>query len=171
MDRTLPLFAIGLIFGGGIGFTIAAAGGITLDGHDHGDPAHHGAHHAAAPAGSETGHHGAHHMPFVVPAGTVPPFLDVTLHPDPLGGWNVQAEVSGFRYAPERSGIGASADEGHAHLYVNGVKVARMYGPWMHLASVPDGEVTITVGLYTNDHRPLHVGADPVQVSVAVPTE
>ena len=42
MDRSLALFAIGLVFGGGIGFAIAASNGVTFDGHDHGDPAAHG---------------------------------------------------------------------------------------------------------------------------------
>ena len=42
MNRTLALFAIGLIFGGGIGFALAAGNGITFDGHDHGDAAQHG---------------------------------------------------------------------------------------------------------------------------------
>jgi len=35
MNTGIPLLAVGLVFGGGIGFTIAAANGITLDGHDH----------------------------------------------------------------------------------------------------------------------------------------
>ena len=41
MNVALPLFGIGLLFGGGIGFAIAAGNGITFDGHDHADPAHH----------------------------------------------------------------------------------------------------------------------------------
>ena len=41
MDRTIAMLCIGLIFGGGIGFTIAAGNGITFDGHDHADPSHH----------------------------------------------------------------------------------------------------------------------------------
>jgi hypothetical protein len=53
MDRSIPMLLIGLVFGGGIGFTVAASNGITLDGHDHGDPGQHGhgssvAHAAAA---------------------------------------------------------------------------------------------------------------------------
>ena len=50
MDRSLWLLVIGLVFGSGIGFVIAAGNGITLDGHDHNDPAQHG----------EAGGHSAH---------------------------------------------------------------------------------------------------------------
>jgi len=35
MDRRLSMLLIGLLFGGGIGFTIAAGNGVTFDGHDH----------------------------------------------------------------------------------------------------------------------------------------
>lgn len=35
MDRSIAMLIIGLIFGGGLGFVIAAANGITLNGHDH----------------------------------------------------------------------------------------------------------------------------------------
>ena len=35
MNRQLALFAIGLLFGGIIGFLIAAGNGITISGHDH----------------------------------------------------------------------------------------------------------------------------------------
>ena len=35
MDRSIAMLLIGLIFGFGLGFVVAAANGITLDGHDH----------------------------------------------------------------------------------------------------------------------------------------
>lgn len=39
MDRSIAMLIIGLIFGGGLGFVVAAANGITLNGHDHGSEA------------------------------------------------------------------------------------------------------------------------------------
>ena len=50
MARSLALFAIGLVFGGGAGFVLAAANGVTFDGHDHADPNQHGGSHAEAMA-------------------------------------------------------------------------------------------------------------------------
>ena len=41
MNRTLGMFVIGLVFGGGIGFTIAASTNSAFEPHDHGNPAHH----------------------------------------------------------------------------------------------------------------------------------
>lgn len=42
MDRSIAMLLIGLVFGFGLGFVVAAANGITLDGHDH--SADHGGH-------------------------------------------------------------------------------------------------------------------------------
>ena len=49
MDRSLALLGIGLVFGGGIGFLVAATNGVTLDGHehDHGRMPTHGDYHPA----------------------------------------------------------------------------------------------------------------------------
>lgn len=35
MNRAVAMLLIGLIFGVGIGFIIAAGAGVTMDGHDH----------------------------------------------------------------------------------------------------------------------------------------
>lgn len=52
--------------------------------------------------------------------------------------------------------------EGHAHVYVNGAKIGRLYGPWLHLPNLPKGEVTVEVTLNANDHRPLAVNGAPI---------
>ena len=60
------------------------------------------------------------------------------------------------------------AGEGHAHVYVNGTKIARLYGTWMHIGSLPPGDVEVRVALSSNDHKALAVNGQPVQVAVAV---
>ena len=42
---------------------------------------------------------------------------------------------------------------GHAHVYINGVKLGRLYGHWMHLTGLKAGEHTIKVTLNSNDHQ------------------
>jgi len=41
MQRSLSLLFIGLFFGAGLGFLVAASYGVTLDGHDHAAPHDH----------------------------------------------------------------------------------------------------------------------------------
>ena len=143
MDRGILLFLIGLIFGGGAGFLLATSQEVTLEGHghDHGDPAQHSA---------ASHQHGA---PLVIAAGETTLALDV--QPDPMGGWNLHIQTGGFRFAPEHASGPHVPGEGHAHVYANGEKIARAYGPWMHIAELPAGRVEISVTLNTNDHRPL----------------
>lgn len=160
MDRTLPLFAIGLVFGGGIGFAIAAGNGITFDGHDHEDPAHHGAaEHAMA-------HDAALDL---APDGA--PSVEVMVTPDPMAGYNLHVMTQNFAFSPQNASTEHVAGEGHAHVYVNGVKLGRLYANWMHIDSLPKGTVTIDVTLNSNDHRPLAVDGAMISARTALNVE
>jgi len=44
--------------------------------------------------------------------------------------------------------------------------IARIYGVWMHIASLPEGAV-VEVTLNANDHRQLAVGDQPIKASFA----
>ncbi len=167
MDRSIPLLVIGLVFGGGIGFMVAAANGVTLDGHDHGSHAGDGSTHAAA------GHkgHGSHEEILSLPAGAGAPTLDVAVSRDPETGWNLHVRTTGFRFAPQNAGKAHVPGEGHAHVYVNGEKIARLYGPWMHIASFPGETARIDVTLNANDHRALAIGDRPLKASTTIGTQ
>ncbi|MEQ6203068.1 hypothetical protein ABMC88_08415 [Sulfitobacter sp. HNIBRBA2951] len=160
--RTLMLFVIGLTFGAAGGFVVAAANGITFDGHDHSDPAHH--------MGEDHGgldHAMMHNTPFEVDAATAPT-LDVAVTADPMAGYNLHVMTDGFTFSPTNASLGHVAGEGHAHVYINGEKLGRLYGAWMHLDALPKGEVEITVTLNTNDHRPLSAGGTPIAATTTV---
>ena len=171
MDRTLGMLVIGLFFGGGIGFVTAASQGITLDGHDH--SAHGGSslsQHTEAKSGGGQ-EHGMHlGKPVSVPPGPGAPTLKITVHRDPEAGWNLHVMTTAFRFAPENASKAHVAGEGHAHVYVNGAKVSRLYGPWLHLGKLPAGKAEVKVTLNTNDHRPLEVGDIPLTASKTVIT-
>lgn len=149
MDRSLPLFVIGLILGGGLGFAIAAASGFTFDDHDHSNPAHH--------RGANTDHGGmGHHGPINL-SGPDAPQVSISVTADPFSGFNLHVMLRNFTFAPAQAGRANVDGVGHAHLYINGVKHSRVYGPWVHLDDLPKGAVQIEVSLNANDHRPLAV--------------
>lgn len=166
MDRSLALLAIGLIFGGGIGFVVAAANGVTLDGHDHVETGTHDGHGGATMTDDDG--HGSHDMPLPLPADGNAPKLDIAVLKDPMSGWNLHVTTENFRFAPEHASLAHSAGEGHAHVYVNGTKIARLYGPWMHIASLPEDGATVEVTLNSNDHRTLAVGDVPISATASV---
>jgi len=158
MNRALGLFAIGLVFGGGIGFTLAASNGITFDGHDHGDAA---THDGIAVGHSDGTHDMAHATAIEVPP-TDAPEVTVDLIRDPMEGYNLQVRTRNFAFTPKAAGLGDVPGEGHAHVYVNGEKLGRLYGEWMHIARLPQGEVIVSVTLNSNTHGPLAVGGTPI---------
>jgi len=171
MERSLALFVIGLIFGGGIGFVTAAGYGVTLDGHDHSDPAAHQAH--AVTTDSHDGHSGHkmtghnHEEMVSVAAGPYAPALTISVTPDPASGYNLHLVTENFTFAPEHASQEHVPGEGHAHVYVNGDKIGRLYASWMHLSSLPENaEVEVT--LNTNDHRMLAVDNKPLKASITV---
>ncbi len=101
-------------------------------------------------------HDHAHADPTAHPHGTTeaPAGMTVSLdvRPDPMSGYNVHIVTTGFTWAPERASLAHIAGEGHAHLYVDGEKVARVYGPWHHLERLPAGDAEVRVTLNTNTH-------------------
>ena len=83
------------------------------------------------------------------------------------------AEFKGLRTVfdeSERSGGDHVAGEGHAHVYVDGEKIARLYGPWLHIPSLSPGAV-VEVTLNANDHRPLAIGSGRIADRVGVPRD
>ena len=157
MRKPFALLLIGLFFGAGLGFLLAAANGITLDGHDHGSD-----HHA------KTDHGHDHGKMIVLPEGDTAPTMKIALHPDAVAGWNLEVITTNFSFAPQNVNQVPIVGEGHAHVYVNGEKLARIYAPWMHIGSLPAGQTTVTVSLNANDHSPLSVGDKPLSADVTI---
>ncbi len=171
--RTFVLFLIGLTFGAASGFVLAAGNGITFDGHDHADAAQHGGmvgtDHATVGHGNMD-HAMMHDLPLEMDA-TVAPSLDIMVMKDPMSGYNLHVMVGNFSFAPKSASLAHVDGKGHAHVYANGVKLGRLYGPWMHLDSLPKGDVKIEVTLNTNDHRPLTVDGTPIAAKTTVTVE
>ncbi|MCX5608803.1 cupredoxin domain-containing protein [Streptomyces sp. NBC_00047] len=107
---------------------------------------------------------GSGHRLREVPAEGAPE-VRLTARPDSEDGWNLQLAVKNFRFTPDSAGGAALPGAGHAHLELDGRKLARLYGPWFHLpaAQVPEGAHTLTVRLYADDHTAWAVSGKPVE--------
>lgn len=103
----------------------------------------------------------------IVAAG--PMAVDFRLEADPLGGANLfVTEVSGFVFAPERGGGEHVDGEGHAHVYVNGVKAGRLYGAAFHLGAMAEGLNEVRVSLNANSHVPYIWDGLPVEAAASI---
>jgi len=111
----------------------------------------------------------AHDKALVLPAGPSAPSVSASIAKDPVGGWNLHVTATNFRFAPEHASGEHVAGEGHGHIYVNGKKIARLYGAWFHIGSLPTGGADIRVTLNANDHREIMVGGKAVEARLTVP--
>ena len=82
------------------------------------------------------------------------------------GGYNLQIQTSNFTFTPRNIDMAPVAGEGHAHLYVDGVKLARLYGEWHHLPTLPPDAEALTVSLYANNHQGFAVDGQIISASV-----
>lgn len=138
--------------------------------HSHGGNASAGAGHDGHAGHAMDGMHD-HTSLLSLPAGPTAPTLETEIAPDPMSGWNLRIETSNFRFSPENASGPHQPGEGHAHVYINGHKLARVYGPWFHLDALPKGETEVTVTLNSNDHRTLAVEDRPLRVTQTVTVE
>lgn len=83
-------------------------------------------------------------------------------------GWNLRATLQNFALAPQNASTAHVAGEGHMHLYVDGTKVARIYGEWFHLPALPEGEHEIRLELNANDHSLFVVDGEPVAATTTI---
>ena len=175
MDRGLFLWLLGLVTGGGVGFFIASAYGVSLEpasaSVDH--SAHRSAQRSAAPVMDHSAHLGLDSgegalVPLVIEPGEGAPSLIAHLTKDPVDGHNLRIDLENFTFSPEGAGYDDVPGEGHAHVYADGVKVARIYSTWSHL-DLPTGARLLHVALYTNSHRTIMIGPRAASVTLAIP--
>ena len=95
----------------------------------------------------------------------------LNVHPDNVSGFNVQIVPTGFAFAPENVNTTHVPGEGHAHLYVDGVKLRRVYGPWAHVEGLSSGMHEISVTLNANTHEEYAVDGQPITAAATVHVE
>lgn len=108
------------------------------------------------------------HQMMAIPEGQPVPAVKLIVHEDLMQGWNLELQVENFQFAPEHIDQPSIPTEGHAHLYVNGKKIARLYGNWYHLPELPPGMNEVTVSLNANGHEILTFNGQAIQDTVTI---
>ena len=90
-------------------------------------------------------------------------FLEVI--PDKKSGWNLKVETEDFKFAPENASSDHVPGEGHAHIYVDGEKLTRLYSENYYLGEFDEGQHEIRVTLNTNDHKDYQVDGKLVELT------
>jgi hypothetical protein len=97
---------------------------------------------------------------------TVAPKASLELQKDPTGGFNVHVVTSNFVWRPEQASKQHVFGEGHAHVYLDGRKIMRIYSEWFHLNtyqfSTRAGEQLLSIEFVGNDHAPYTIQGNPI---------
>ena len=67
--------------------------------------------------------------------------------------WRVQLALSNFNLVKVDDGAAHVPGEGHGHLYVNGLKMGRLYDPVARIGALPPGRHLVRVTLNTHTHQ------------------
>ena len=149
---------------GDITFTADTAGAFGLNFHiyasenatDRGDSSH--------------GHGDDHHA--TVETATIeselPISVSITAEVQTGGDVYVRILTGNWRWAPEQVDQPHAPGEGHAHIYVDGEKISRVFEPFYQLTGLAPGEHEIRVTLNSNNHHELLVSGKAVESATLV---
>ena len=84
------------------------------------------------------------------------------------GGVNVRIDPTGFAFTPESVNGDHVAGEGHAHIYVDGEKIGRVYGAWFFLGGLTPGGHEVRVTLNANTHQGYARSGEPLAATTIV---
>lgn len=97
-----------------------------------------------------------------------PVSIAITAEPDAHGGVDVQIATEGFQFAPDSVDQPHTPGAGHAHIYVDGVKLGRVFESDYHIDPLSPGQHEIKVSLNTNDHSELVYDGSKVESTATV---
>ncbi|GAE46128.1 hypothetical protein JCM21738_2991 [Mesobacillus boroniphilus JCM 21738] len=104
-----------------------------------------------------------------IPEGNKIPSVNISVNQDMSGTWLLSVDTTHFNFAPQKVGSAdPSFNEGHAHIYVNGKKINRLYGHFYNLDTLKKGENEIMVTLNSNNHGILSYEGKPIMSMVVV---
>ena len=126
--------------------------------------------HPAASGGHGHGDSGGSHAgeSHDVLESETPVSVSVMAEQDDVGGVTVRIVTEGWRWAPEEVNMANASGAGHAHVYVDGVKINRVYGPYYYLTGLEPGTREIRVTLNTNSHNELTYDGRPLEATTQV---
>lgn len=100
---------------------------------------------------------------FVIEDAQTAPKIEVSVNRGDDEKWIVSVKTENFEFfEPTVEPLVHEDGRGHGHLYLNGLKLQRMYNGQAQIGALPPGKHIISVTLNTNDHKTYSVGGNPI---------
>ncbi len=97
------------------------------------------------------------------------PKIEMSVTPEADNKWAVEVTTDNFNFfEPKAEPLKHEDGQGHGHLYLNGLKLQRMYNGSTIIGALPVGKHTVSVTLNTNDHQAYAVHGKVVSASVDI---
>ena len=92
----------------------------------------------------------------------IPQITNLKINKDAMSGWNLYFETKNFHLKPENLNAKHLPGQGHAHLLMNGQKVARIYSNWYHISNSDKTIQEVELILTTNSHETMTLNGQPI---------
>ena len=99
------------------------------------------------------------------------PEVSIQVTEDKEAGYNLALKIKNFKFTPENASSDHVNGTGHAHVYIDGKKISRLYSPNYYIGELPKGEHQIRVTLNTNDHKDYAVDGSMIEDTLTVVAE
>ena len=112
----------------------------------------------------------AHHPGNKIEATFPFPEISLNIEKDSMDGYNIHLILNNFTITPENAGKENIDNEGHLHLYVNDIKVGRVYSNWYHIPgrffNLQSNIVKVT--LNANMHDDYVINGNPIEAVIEI---
>lgn len=82
-------------------------------------------------------------------------------------GFDIQLQLENFAFVVAADDADHVPNQGHAHVYLNGLKLGRLYEDQLSLGGLKSGDYQLRVSLNSNDHRPYAAAGQPIEAVFA----
>lgn len=118
-------------------------------------------------------HNTAMHETIEVSSDLPIPSIQMELTKDSKAGYNLSITTQNYTFTPEKVNAEPIPGEGHAHIYVDGIKIARLYGNAFHIPTdtLSKGSHEVRVTLNANDHSDWVYDGEHIQATGTIIVE
>ena len=112
----------------------------------------------------------AHHPGNKIEAEMPYPKINIEISRDKIEGYNLFFNLQNFNLSPENIEIKNENNSGYLQLFINDIKIGRIYSRWFHAPErfFNQKENLIKVKLFTNLHDELTIDNQPIEFEFKV---
>ena len=112
----------------------------------------------------------AHHPGHKIEANEPYPRVSLEILEDNTDGYNLYIKLENFVLTPEDVGQKNQSNSGHMQLYVNDIKISRVYSNWFHIPgryfNLEENVIKIT--LNSNLHDSFTINGNPIESEIKI---